>query len=390
MHALVFGAAACKRLAEARRARVHDLGDVCLMPGLVNAHAHLELSEFQGLIPGELGFGAWVGKLLQVKAERGAASLERGAESGLNVALRSGTTTVGDIASTPATLAAIGRLGRRHRPRVRLFRELIDAWDSGRTAAALETIRKPLDETARLFEGFSPHAPFTVSRSLLQGLARMRVRRARPVSMHWAETQAEVEWMRRGTGALAPVLGDSPKQAGLTLLDEAGLLGPDTSLVHGNLPGRGEPALIAARGASVIHCPGTHAFFERGAFPLRRYEAAGVNLALGTDSLASNDSLDLRAEARRLLRREESLAPARVLEMATEGGALALGLSGVVGRLEPGCFADALAIPMCASKGVPTSESLATQLFFGTAAETAGGGAGHQVLMGGRLAVRLV
>lgn len=355
---------------------------MCLLPGLVNAHAHLELSEFKGLVPGDRGFGAWVAGLLAEKQERGEASLVRGAELGLEELLASGTTTVGDIASSPALLAAVGRIGRALRPRVRVYREVLDAWDSRRTAQALALVEESIREGERLFEGFSPHAPFTVSRELLAGLARIKRRRERPVCMHWSETEAELTWLREGSGPLAGVLGPSPKMSGLELLDEAGLLGPGTTLVHGNLPAPGEPERIAASGASLVHCPGTHAFFGRGRFPIEQYRGAGVNLALGTDSLASNDSLDLRGEARRLLRREPWLSPQEVLAMATEGGARALGLGGRVGRLEPGAFADAVSVPMASVANSAKLDDLVASLF---AAEEGPA----QVFLGGRPGPRL-
>ena len=380
---LVVGAAAIRRLATARSARVRDLGDVCLVPGLVNAHAHLELTGMEGALPGDAGFGAWVGGLLRNKAARGVEGLAMDARVGLERALQSGTTTLGDIASTPACATALARIGRGARPRVRLFREVLDAWDPARTLGALVILRRPLRESTRLFEGYSPHAPYTVSLELLLGVARLARRRPRPVSLHWSETQAEVDWMRAGTGELAAVLGASPLRSGLDLLEAAGLFGSHTSLVHGNLPAARDPARIAAAGASIVHCPGTHAFFSRGEFPLGAYERAGVNLALGTDSLASNDTLDLRVEAVRFLEREPGLAPGRILHMLTEGGARALGLEADVGRLEPGCFADALVLEGLGSAFPATADDVAVALLRSGPPGAAGDSAPLYVLLGG-------
>ena len=385
---LVVGARANKRLAERRGARVRDFGEACLVPGLVNAHAHLELTGFQDRVPGDSGFGAWVGSLLRAKAARGPERMVADARVGLERVLESGSTTVGDIASIPASLAALQQLGRGPRPRVRLFREVLDAWDPERTSSALEVLREPLRESTRLFEGYSPHAPFTVSAALLDGLARLARRRPRALSMHWAETPAEVEWMAEGSGELAAVLGASPRRSGLDLLEQAGLLTTATSLVHGNLPTRGEPERIAAAGASVVHCPGTHAFFGRAPFPLDRYERAGVNLALGTDSLASNDTLDLRVEAARLLAREPQLSGSRVLHMATDAGARALGLEGRVGRLEPGCFADALVVSETGTEHFQNADSVASVLLGVGAAPRGSEVDPVGVLLGGRSTAR--
>ena len=338
---------------------VRDLGDVVLVPGLVNAHAHLELGPMAGVLPAAAGFPAWVGALLRTRSGLGHGDYLRGAREGLTRVLSTGTTTVGDIDSTGAApeLLAAGGVG----PRVRVYREVLDAWDEGRTAAALERLREALRESSRLLEGYSPHAPFTVSAKLLAGVANRRRRRTRPVAVHWSETEEELDWMERGTGGFAAVLGPSPRRRGLDLLEEAGLLGPDTSLIHGNLPRAGEPDRIAAAGASVVHCPGTHRFFDRAACPFDEYRRAGVNLALGTDSLASNEDLDLLREGRLLLESGASLGPAEVLAMATTGGAQALGLSGAVGCLQPGSRADALLLPGPLARPV---DELAERLFF--------------------------
>jgi cytosine/adenosine deaminase-related metal-dependent hydrolase len=161
--------------------------------------------------------------------------------------------------------------------------------------------------------------------------------------MHWSETEAELAWLRDGSGPLAELLGASPRKSGLDLLEESGLLHAPLSLVHGNFPMRGEAERIAAAGAVLVHCPGSHAWFERAPFPLEHYRARGVVLALGTDSLASNDELDMRREMARLRRSHPSLAPALVWDMATRNAARALGAQGSVGELALGAWADLVA-----------------------------------------------
>jgi len=131
-------------------------------------------------------------------------------------------------------------------------------------------------------------------------------RRRLAVAIHWSETAAERAWLEEGQGPLAAVLGTSPRTSGLDLLEAAGLLASSTALVHGNHPRRDEAARLAAHGVSLVHCPGTHAFFGREPFDFERALRAGVRIALGTDSLASNEELDLRREARLLRRASES------------------------------------------------------------------------------------
>jgi cytosine/adenosine deaminase-related metal-dependent hydrolase len=179
-----------------------------------------------------------------------------------------------------------------------------------------------------------------------------------PLSMHWSETEADLAWLRDGSGPLAALLGESPRASGLDLLEQSGMLRAPLSLVHGNFPARGEAERIAAAGAVVVHCPGSHAWFERAPFPLRHYRARGVVLALGTDSLASNDDLDMRREMARLRSGHPELAPAFVWEMATRNAATALGARGFVGELQPGACADLVAFEIRARSRADALEQL--------------------------------
>ena len=138
----------------------------------------------------------------------------------------------------------------------------------------------------------------------------------------------------------AELLGPSPHTSGLELLDRAGLLGETTALIHGNHPETGDAERIAAAGATVVHCPGCHAWFDRAPFPEREFAAAGTRLALGTDSLASNSELDLGREMQRARLLWPHRSPEEVWGMATLAGARVLGLAGSAGELAPGSLAD--------------------------------------------------
>jgi len=328
-------AAALRRAAREARTRV-DLGEGLLTTGLVNAHAHLELSGLAGALPRGADFAAWVRALMAARAARSPRQLARDVRRGAQRCLDTGTTWVGDIDTCGRTLAGLSR----HPLRVRVHRELIDAWDPSRTAAALARVARALPRRAGRLEGLAPHAPFTVSERLLEAVAGLSRARAAQVTMHWSESEAEVDWMVRGSGPLAGLLGASPRTPGLDLLERAGLLGPRLSLVHGNHPRRGEPARIAAAGATLVHCPGSHRWFEREPFPLATYRRAGVQLALGTDSLASNDDLDLAREMALVREAHPALGPEEVWDWATRGGARALGVGDRAGRLAAGRPAD--------------------------------------------------
>ena len=339
---LLEGTGAIKRAEAAFGSKAEDLGDVVLLPGLVNAHAHLELSGLAGRVePGD-SFPEWVGQVLKHRFARSQDQLVEDARGGLARLSQTGTVLVGDIDSTGATIQALATL--ESAPAVVLYREVIDAWDPSRTAVAMDSLTEPISKKSTAVEGYSPHSPYTVSRDLLALVAEQQSRRPGPVAVHWSEMQEEIEWLESGAGPLASILGQAPGCSGLDLLFEANLVGPTTALIHGNLPARGEPERIAAAGATVVHCPGTHRYFDRGDFPLGRYMEAGVSIALGTDSLASNEDLDLLREVRLLLARHPKLAPSRVFKMASEAGARALGFEGKVGCLDVGAAARWLTV----------------------------------------------
>jgi 5-methylthioadenosine/S-adenosylhomocysteine deaminase len=130
------------------------------------------------------------------------------------------------------------------------------------------------------------------------------------------------------------------QRAGLQLLDRAGLLNENLLLIHGNHPAAGEIERIARSGAAVVHCPGTHRFFDREAFPMDAYRRAGIPMALGTDSLASNEDLDMGREMQLASESFPEATPPEIFRWATEGGARALGWGDRLGRLEAGFEAD--------------------------------------------------
>lgn len=328
------GLSAARRRARHWGVELRDLGRGLLTPGLVNAHSHLELHDLAGEVSAKGGFGAWVASLMALRAAREPEELARGVQLGAQRLAETGTTALGDIDSLGLSRAALGASGLR----VVHYLEALDAGDPARTAGVLQGLQAAHPESGLLHGGLAPHAPYTVSPELWRGLGELASRTGLAVTVHWAETAAEVDWLAGRGGPLAGLLGTPPGPTGLELIEAAGLLGPKTSLVHGNLPAPGELARLAAAGCVLVHCPGTHAFFEREPFPLEHYLDAGVCLALGTDSSASNTDLDMRAEMRALRAAHPGIDPGVVWQMATLGSARALGLE--VGSLEPGQGAD--------------------------------------------------
>lgn len=331
----VLASARRRRRVVERGVRVVELGERLVTPGLVNAHAHLELGALRGRTARGDSFAAWIASVLRERAGAPPDSFSRAWELGAARALATGTTLVGDVDSTGAAFEARGP-----RPRVRAYREVLDAFDPRRTPAAVARLAARPSRRARTSDAVSPHAPHTVSDALLDAVARRARGAPTWIGVHWAETAEEGEWLERGTGPLAALLGRSPREAGLARLARRGLLGPRTALYHGNHARGQELAAIARAGATLVHCPGTHAFFARARVDVGAWARAGVRVALGTDSLASNDDLDLALELARLRRAAPELAPELAWDFATRSGARALGFEGRAGELRPGAFAD--------------------------------------------------
>ncbi|MBI5364989.1 MAG: amidohydrolase family protein [Planctomycetes bacterium] len=339
IQAVLAGARRVARHAERALERI-DLGEVVVTPGLVNAHAHLELPALGAAPGGPEDFQAWIGRVLAARAAVGPDDYTRAWERAAARALATGTTLVADVDSTGAWCRGASERASRRAPRVRVLREFLDAFDGRRTPGALARLEEPIPKRARTLHGYSPHAPHTVSDALLDAIARRTRAQHGWIGVHWAETPEEREWLEHGRGPFAARLGRSPQVAGLERLAARGLLGPRTTLFHGNDARPHELDRIARAGATLVHCPGTHAWFAREPVDLHAWEHRGVRLALGTDSLASNTDLDLALELARLRAAHPRVAPERAWDWATRGGASALGCAGRAGELRPGAWAD--------------------------------------------------
>ncbi|MFN0006397.1 MAG: amidohydrolase family protein [Planctomycetota bacterium] len=341
---------ATARCARSGGVRVLDLRDCVLAPGFVDAHVHLDLTALEGRLEGRGTFAAWIKALVRERSRISKRALKEAVLRGADRLISSGTTCVGDIDSSGVAEVAL----RTHPLRAVIYREALDAGRSERAAGALARASRPFARSARVSPGISPHAPYTVSRELLASLAALSKRRRWPASIHWAETREEVDWLARGAGPFRALLrgSRSPRTSGLDAIEASGLLGPGLTLVHGNHPSPGDLSRIARAGAVLVHCPGTHLYFGREPFPLRRWLEAGVTVALGTDGLSSNAELDMRREMSLLRQADPGLRPEVALDLATRAGARALGLAGRAGEIVPGAFAD-----LCAHRfpGSPAS-----------------------------------
>jgi cytosine/adenosine deaminase-related metal-dependent hydrolase len=207
----------------------------------------------------------------------------------------------------------------------------------------------------RLQAGLSPHAPYTVHPDLMAGAVSLSRRYACPIAMHVAESREEIRLLARGDGPFADLLRERgvwrPELFGGRAIGELlrTLAGAWRVLVvHGNYLTAEDRELVAAHAErmSVIYCPRTQAWFGHDAYPLAEMLAAGVPVALGTDSRASNPDLSLLAEMRYIARHHPAVRPAEILELGTLAGARALGQAADHGSIAPGRAADLIAVAL--------------------------------------------
>ncbi|MFQ6112124.1 MAG: amidohydrolase family protein, partial [Nitrospinota bacterium] len=288
---------------------VVDLGQAVIMPGLVNAHCHLGLTELR---PAARDFIPWLEEVVQELRTWQRERFERSVGAGLALSLASGTTSLGDISSRCSSAGALRGAGLRGVA----FREVLGLAPE-REEEALASVMAEMEggrqPGPRLRLGISPHAPFSTSGELYRRSLALALRFSLPLATHVAESEEEVELLTRGKGPLVELLRrlgspvecfNAPGLRPLEWLKELGLLQYPSLLVHANYLSVGELGLIANSPASICFCPRSHAFFGRKGHPWQELLAAGVNLCLGTDSLASNGGLGILDELRFL--REEA------------------------------------------------------------------------------------
>ena len=335
-----------------------DLGDAIILPGLVNAHTHLEFSDLDQPLPAAGGLPAWIERVVAMRRARVAAGSDDAARlraavvSGLEQSAAAGVTAIGEIATASHPLA--GHAG----PRVRVFREALGLLPVA-MAAAHSSLRQDLErmQSEGTCTGISPHAPYSVAEPLGRRVVGEAVRKRLPLMMHLAESRDEAELLATGGGAFRTLLEqlgawrpDAPPRL-LSVADWISLLAraPRGIVVHGTfLPE--DPAALARLACHrdrlcVAVCPRTTLALSGRLPPVDVFRSAGIRVAIGTDSRASNPDLSVLAECRRLV--EGGLvSPREALTMATRDGAWALGFENRCGMLAPERPADlAIVLP---------------------------------------------
>jgi cytosine/adenosine deaminase-related metal-dependent hydrolase len=333
-----------------------DLGDAILLPGLINAHSHLDYTDMSGLPP-QKQFPDWIKGLLALKAASSYTDYADAWLRGAKMLLRNGTTTVADIEAVPELLPEVWSSTPL---RVVSFLEMTGVKSRRKPEEILHEAAAKLRSLSprRGFVGLSPHALYSTTPSLLRLTADMARRRRWRLTMHAAESIDEFEMYAHRRGPMFDWLrkqrdmSDCGVGTPVACLEEYGLLGPNFLAIHANYLEDRDVAALARSHASVAHCPRSHAYFGHQPFPFRQLAAAGVNVCLGTDSLASvkvtgraKPELNMFEEMRAFAASERGLAPSAIVRMATQAGARALGWQDRLGALFPQAAADLIALP---------------------------------------------
>jgi aminodeoxyfutalosine deaminase len=343
--------------ARSRRQTV-DLGEAVLMPGLVNAHCHLDYTGMAGQFPPPKVFADWLKLITETKAGWTYSDYADSWLNGARMLVRTGTTCVADIEAVPELLPKVwGGTPLR----VFSFLEMIGIKGHGQPQAIVQGAVERINALKgfRGRPGLAPHAPYSTVPELLRLSAQTVRRRQWRLTTHVAESAMEFEMFARGRGDMFDWLQRSGREMSdcglgspVQHLERCGALSEQLLAAHANYLAKPDAALLARRKVHVVHCPRSHAYFHHDPFPLRRLERAGVNVCLGTDSLASvykprrqSVELSLFEEMRALSGNEPFLSARKIVRMVTLNAARALGMGGQIGELAKGSFADLVALP---------------------------------------------
>jgi cytosine/adenosine deaminase-related metal-dependent hydrolase len=338
--------------------KVSDLGEVILLPGLVNAHCHLDYTDMAGQLPPPKKFTDWIPLMLAAKAECSYTEYARSWLNGARMLLQSGTTTVADIEAAPELLPEMWDATPL---RIFSFLEMTGVRAKRAPAEILGQALEKADSLAhpRCRAALSPHAPYSTSSELLRLCAESARERHLPVATHVAESEQEFEmfteargemfhWLQRNGRDMSDCGHGSPVQH----VEKAGLPGETFLAIHVNCLAPGDAELLGKRGVHIVHCPRSHEYFRHPKFPHEQLASAGANLCLGTDSLATvrkgekeKIELNLFAEMQAFAAINKGYPPEDILKMATIAGARALGMAGQIGELSENALADLITIP---------------------------------------------
>lgn len=354
--------------------------DAILLPGFVNAHVHLDYSVFRGLFD-DCDFGDWMLRFMGAKRRLDSNDYAASALLGAMECVGSGITSIGDtVFDGEATMRAANRFGLRAFTFVEAFgmddskiKQVVKL--AGERIERLKEIAGPLAKV-----GLSPHAPYTVSGRLYRALAEYAREHGYKVATHVAESQAEVTFIRDGSGVLAhdfrelvgwddlqlTPTGTSP----IKFLEQYDVFDKNVIAIHCVQASPSDIQVLKRYDVAVAHCPKSNAKLGCGIAPVGEFLSAGLRVGLGTDSLASNNILDMFDEMRMTIflhRASQAsavcMSAEQVLEMATLGGARVLGSDRIVGSIDRGKRADLMAVDMEYSHFAPIDDPVSALVY---------------------------
>jgi cytosine/adenosine deaminase-related metal-dependent hydrolase len=334
---------------------VVDLGEQALLPGLINAHCHLDYTCLRGKIPRQKSFTDWIRAINAEKAQLTTEDYVTSINDGFAEARRFGTTTIANLTAFPELIS------QTEAPiRTWWFAELIDVREpiSDRN---LKAICNQVSKASKQW-GLAPHAPFTASADLYRRCEKIARRENILLTTHLAESGEEMQMFQDGRGPLYDFL----KEIGREMTDcgkgtpvehflERAIEGNRPYLlVHLNEIADSDLRLISGRSAesTIVHCARSHSYFGHSPFRVQKLSELGFNICLGTDSLASNDDLSLFAEMRAFQNEFPDVQPEEILKMVTVNSARALQQENALGRIRRGFIADFIAVPIERSTAV--------------------------------------
>ena len=312
----------------------HQLGDMAVLPGLINAHTHLEFSHLEQPIPHRGTFASWIANVVAERMQRthsSSVSIQRGLDECQNT----GTTFVGEIATSDASLDVVSA--------GILFQELLGLAED-QIDEKLEIAEEFLSarSTSAFTRGLSPHAPYSTHPRLVEGLVELATHAGALVAMHLAESPDEMELLATGTGPLVDlfremkVWQEGAIRLGIRPIEYLETLSsvPRSLIIHGTFLDANEQMFLADRrdSMSLVYCPRTTAYFRFRDHPWREMLAQGVRVVIGTDSRASNPDLNILAELRFLREKTTDLSLLELLKMITCDAAAALGIENDAGE----------------------------------------------------------
>lgn len=324
-----------------------DLGDVAVLPGLVNAHTHLDLTGLRGQCPPTGDFTAWLRAVVRHRRQITPVQNEADIRAGLSESLRAGTTLLGDISAEGKSWPILEEAPLRSV----VFCELLGLTQE-RAERSLQFAHDWLTThlpTNTCRPGLSPHAPYSVRIELFARAALLARPSRIPLAVHLAESREELELLHHRRGPFVPFLKElgvwNPNDLATSIKNVMQVCNQHIPklFVHGNYLA---PTARVPRQSTVVYCPRTHAAFRHPPHPFRDLLARGIRIALGTDSLASNPDLSILSELRFLHKLCPDLPGDVLLRMATLSGAEALGWADETGSLEVGKSADLVVIPL--------------------------------------------